>query len=84
MEAVRAMGDPERVHRISTQRMDQRRDLRGIDLSIAGADCMDAVGGQFVAEQRPQFLQGAGSVAGHMDALGVIFPVRAAIFPSFG
>ena len=44
MESVRAMGDPERVHRIGAQRVDQRRDLWGVDFSIAGADRMDAVG----------------------------------------
>ena len=81
MEAVRAMGDPERVHRISAQRMDQCRDLRGVDFSIAGADRMDAVGRQRVAEQRAQFLQGARGIAHDVDALGVVFPVRASVDP---
>ena len=45
MEAVGAMGDPERVHCVGSERMDQRGDLGGIDLSVAGADRVDAVGG---------------------------------------
>jgi hypothetical protein len=43
------MGDPERVHCVSSERVNQCGDLRGIDFSIAGADSVDAVGGQFVA-----------------------------------
>jgi hypothetical protein len=39
------MGDPEGVHGIGSERMDQRGDLGGIDFSIAGADCVDAIGG---------------------------------------
>ena len=81
VEAVRAMGDPEGVHRISAQRMDQRRDLRGVDFSIAGADRMDTVGRQGVAEQRTQLLKGTRGIAYDVDALGVVFPVRASINP---
>jgi hypothetical protein len=43
------MGDPEGVHGIGSKRMDQRGDLGGIDLSVAGADCVYAVSGQFIA-----------------------------------
>jgi len=81
VEAVGAMGDPEGVDCISAERMNQCGDLGGIDLSVAGADRVNAVSGQGVAEQRAQFLQGARGVAGHVDALGVVLPVRAAIFP---
>jgi hypothetical protein len=43
------MGDPQGVHGIGSERMDQCGDLGGIDFSIAGADCVDAVSGQFIA-----------------------------------
>ena len=81
MEAVRAMGDPERVHRIGAERMNQRRDLRGVDFSIAGADRMDAVRRQGVAEQRAQLLKGTRGIAHDVDALGVVFPIRAPVDP---
>jgi hypothetical protein len=40
-----AMGYPEGVHCIGSERVDQRGDLGGVDFSIACADCVDAVGG---------------------------------------
>jgi hypothetical protein len=43
------MGYPEGVYGIGSERMDQCGDLGGIDFSIAGADSVDAVGGQFIA-----------------------------------
>jgi hypothetical protein len=43
------MGDPEGIDGIGSERVDQRGDLGGIYLSVAGADGMDAVGGQFVS-----------------------------------
>jgi hypothetical protein len=46
------MGDPEGVNGIGSERMDQRGDLGGIDLSVAGADRVDAIGGQFIAQKR--------------------------------
>ena len=83
MESARAMGDPEGVDRIGAQRMDQCRDLRGVDLSIAGADRMDAIRRQGVAEQRAELLQGPRGIAHDVDALGVVFPVRSTVGPGF-
>ena len=83
MESVRAVGDPERVDRIGTQRMYQCRDLRGVDFSIAGADRMDAIRRQGVAEQRAELLKGTRGIAYDVDALGVVFPVGASVGPSF-
>ena len=44
------VGRTERVYGIGSERMDQRRDLRGVDFSVAGADRMDAVDRLGVAE----------------------------------
>jgi hypothetical protein len=43
------MGDPEGVDGIGSERMDQGGNLGGVDFSIAGADRVDAIGGQFIA-----------------------------------
>jgi hypothetical protein len=49
VEAVRPVGDPEGIDGIGSERMDQRGDLGRVDFSIARADRVDAVGGQFIA-----------------------------------
>ena len=61
--------------------MDQRRDLRGVDFAIAGADRMDTISRQVLAEQRAELLQGAWGIAYDVDALGIVFPVGASVDP---
>ena len=75
------MRDAQWVHRIGSQRVDQRGDLRRIDLAVAGADSVDAVDGLGVAEQGAQAFEGFRRIADHVHALGVVWPHAPAVLP---
>ena len=84
VEAVGAMGDPQRVDGIRAERMDERGDLRRVHLAVAGADCVDSIDRLGVAQQRAQFLEGFRGIPDHVDALAVFLPIRAAVLPGLG
>ena len=75
------MCDSQWVHRIGPKRMDQRGDLRRVDLAVAGADSVDAVDGLGVAKQGAQALEGFRGIADHVYTLGVVRPHAPAVLP---